>query len=130
MIPFIKHMARQTSGTFYVIGTILGMAHYRGSYFAWCPDLFSESLKDANQGESYGAIVNTAKLGAFDVSVLGASYGFGFLIGSVEGGLLSLTYPMAKYFWPKTYRYGLRSHHTIFPTYLMANMLYNKLANK
>lgn len=52
------------------------------------------------------------------------------LIGVIEGSLLSFTYPVVKNMYPTVYSFGLQLHHMILPSYLLANVAFDKFRGK
>ena len=117
MLRTFKNIGFALVDHLYPIATVLLIGHMRGSQGCYNPNLFRE----AASGNSYGGLLVT---GLFDASVSFSTYALWFMGGSIEGTLLSLSYPMVKTAFPKTYKYGgFGAHHTILPTYLILNWI-------
>jgi len=99
-------------GSAFVPGTIVSIALVRSSQFATVPGAFE--------------VAPSFLFGAFDGLGLMASSGYGFFIGALEGGLLTLTYPAVRYMFPKKYPFGTQTYHMVPIIYLLANMLYGR----
>lgn len=105
--------------------TILSVGSMRAYQMTTCPEVL-DSVKN-NKGAGLGLSLGA---GFFDfVSGIGTGC-FGFVCGSIEGSLLSLTYPVTQKFFPKTYKYGkFGAHHLILPTYIFINSLYFRMSS-
>jgi len=90
-----------------VPGTIVSIAFVRSlqcAYYLSAPEKTGNSLSSVFSGVIVG--------------------GIGFIIGTIEGSALSLSYLVVKYVFPKKYRFGVQLHHMVPIIYLLANILY------
>ena len=121
MKSFIQYIFPQIFNYLYIIMTVLVMGHFRGLEVLQSVNLTKEIIQ-SNPSPFFITVALS-----IDFTILGSSYVLGFLIGLVEGILLVLSYPIVNYFQPTIYLFGLRTHHAIFPLYLLINILYSML---
>ena len=99
------------------IVTVLSVGHMRGCNTLTCANIAG----DLAQLDSLGGV---AVGGFIDILTVIGSYSIGFAGGSIEGSLLSLTYPFVRKSLPGTYRLGnkkIGAHHAILPIYIFLN---------